>query len=297
VVQTTTGSDILAQSDKLLNSIKYDITDYGIGNLPLSLASSKYADYFCDPINGVVVRASHNGNEAISVIYNCNSFFGNRLKAFNGPLLASTQNYPDYPNMPVPTIYGFIDKFTGNYIIAAEKIDRWQNGQQRLLQSAFTISFSDNENKFISFLSFESEAGGSIGNLLCTFKNGILYTHDGDNPCNYYGVQYAASITAIANQNFLNDKAYLAIRESASCVWYGEDVNTSLGQQSKIPAAAFRILEGNPCAPFYRDIKSAGGLANGVPLKGKWLSIKLTITPSAIQTISVVVVKYNAYPH
>ena len=297
MVQTTTGSDILAQSDKLLNSIKYDITDYGIGNLPLSLASSKYADYFCDPINGVVVRASHNGNEAISVIYNCNSFFGNRLKAFNGPLLASTQNYPDYPNMPVPTIYGFIDKFTGNYIIAAEKIDRWQNGQQRLLQSAFTISFSDNENKFISFLSFESEAGGSIGNLLCTFKNGILYTHDGDNPCNYYGVQYAASITAIANQNFLNDKAYLAIRESASCVWYGEDVNTSLGQQSKIPAAAFRILEGNPCAPFYRDIKSAGGLANGVPLKGKWLSIKLTITPSAIQTISVVVVKYNAYPH
>jgi hypothetical protein len=100
------------------------------------------------------------------------------------------------------------------------------------------------------------------------------------------------------NESLTMDKTYVSMKESASQIWYADVINTSLKQLSNIPITAFKLLEGNASASFFRDTGSTGGLINGTTLKGKWMSIRVRLTPVAgiIPTISVISLKYNVYP-
>jgi hypothetical protein len=128
-------------------------------------------------------------------------------------------------------------------------------------------------------------------------KGGLMWTHDNPQQCNFFGVQYDAYVTPLMNENLPNDKSYLTIKETSNDVWWAEIVKTSLGQQSYIPASKFRLLEGNASAPFYRDQNSKGGIINGTPLKGKWLSLRARISPGNVPGyITAISLKYNVYP-
>lgn len=297
VIQTAVGNNVVAQSDRLINNIQYNISDFGIGDAPHSLSRQNYADYFCDTNRGVICRVSNDGIDPLSILYGANSVFGNLLPKYNSNLIDSTDPNPGKPNQSKPAIYGLYDTFRNEYVVALETVDRFQNGSQILNYPALTYGFSESKKGFEGEYSWHPEFMLCLNNLVCSFKGGLLYTHDGDIYDNFYGQQYDSYVTIVINEALMNDKAYLALKETANAIWASDQISTNLGQLSSLPSNTFAWLEGNPSASFLRDQNSAGGLFNGQPLKGKWLTIRLRVTPSDKELyLTALKINYNVYP-
>jgi hypothetical protein len=297
VIQTANGQQVVGQSDSTINNIQYYAQIYGIGDAVWSLASENYADYFIDTNRGVWCRVSLDGVMPISVLYGTNTFWNPRLPYYNKAFLDATTANPSTPNATVPTIYGVFDTSKNEYIIASEAVDRWRSGTQVINQDAVTMGFNEDKNGFEGFYSYQPEGMACLNNLLCSFKGGLLYTHNSDVYCSFYGTQYDCYITLVFNDNLPVDKCYLALREVSNTVWWSDSVETSLGQLSKLPLSIFKRLEGKASTSFRRDINSAGGQGNGHTLKGSYIKIRLRVTNAKdLADLSVCTVNYNVYP-
>lgn len=299
VIQTQGPSDLIGQSALVLNSIQYYEGNFGIGDAPCSLASENYADYFADTNRGVVCRLSMNGIEPLSILYKTNSLYAHMLPMYNKNLLNSTVQNPNVsPPIAYPTVLGSFDTFKNEYVISLMKLDRWRNGVQVINYPASTYGFSETRNMFESPYSYTPEWMDCINNTFVSFYGGELYTHDNFTTfCNFYGVQYDCYIQIVFNDNLILDKKYTSLRETSNSIWYCDQINTSLGQSSNIPSVFFKQLEGQANASFLRDALSAGGLANGTPLKGTYLIARFRIaSASKFANLSVVTLKYNIYP-
>lgn len=100
------GLNVVFQTDKLLNPIQYYQENVGIGTAKESLATSKYANYGCDNIRGLIWRVSLDGIIMLSIKYKVNSWS-------NDNLVLRTGKYK---------IYGVFDQRLNNYIISLEPI-------------------------------------------------------------------------------------------------------------------------------------------------------------------------------
>ncbi len=250
------GGEIIAQTDKLLNPVQYYVGDWGIGTAPASLASFNFSDYYCDNIRGVVVRVSNDGQTPISVLYKINSFATEQLPKRTG------ESYH---------IYGAYQQKTNNYIVALEATDT---------EDAYTFSFDEETNAFESFLSYHPEMMCALGTQFVTWLNTDLYTHDSLTYNRFYYEDYESNITVVFNMNGLEKKTFESLNEIASTIWdcplIYTNVETYSGQrqESSIPEAWFKVLEGNPAASILRDTHSPKGLLNGNFMKGNWLAVK-----------------------
>lgn len=254
------GNAVMVVTDKLLNPIEYYIGNYGIGTARSSLVSFKYADYFIDNIRGAILRASEDGVDVLSLLYNVNSWAIDNL-----PLRSGTSH-----------AYGGFDQKSNNYIIALE-----QSGSS----AAQTLAFAE-ENRsgeppsFESFISLFTEGMGTIGTLLCAFKDGALWSHDNTRYNSFFGVDYESSITPVFNDNVLMGKSYQSLEEISNTKWDCPIIITqsnSYGttpQQSNLVEAELQLLEGKYCSSFKRDSNSRGGKINGDSLKGNFVKIK-----------------------
>lgn len=146
---------------------------------------------------------------------------------------------------------------------------------------AQTIIFDEENNGFETFVSYHPEMMVCIGTLLCTFKNGVLWTHD-DEPYynNFYGEQFDSYITPVFNQNELQKKTFLAVEELATQAWDCPEIITSSNEYQKVKQVSelieddFVEQEGVYNASFLRASNSAGGLLEGSSLKGNLMSVK-----------------------
>ena len=127
IVRDTAGNPLQANSEILLNKISYPYKGkYGIGDIPESFAYHSYAKYFIDNNKGVVCRLSQDGITELSVLYECNAFFVDKLRYFrkdlNNGIAATGSVYTGDP-----TVYGCFDFYTNKYIIALEEINRYEH--------------------------------------------------------------------------------------------------------------------------------------------------------------------------
>jgi len=296
VIKDATGSDVLAQSDKLINNIQYFSGEYGIGNAPESLASNNFADYFCDTNRGVVCRISQNGLTAISITEFNNKFYTTYLPRYNktndpgflpSPLRPDIQGYAP--------ILGVFDAQHNEYIIAMSEVARYSTDgigiTREVITPAVTRSFDEKKNRFISPVSYEPEYMTNIGIKLITFKNGLAYTHDSDTYCNFYGVQYDAYITTVFNKQPNIKKTFLSLDEYSDDTWVCDSISTSEHQTSNLVFSDFSTFEGHKYASFLGDIDSPGGILNGDSLKGGWIKIqfirKLASSLTKLVTVAV----------
>ncbi len=97
---------VIFQTDKLLNPIQYYVGNFGIGTCGESLASNRFADYFCDNIHGVICRVSNDGVQPISILYKTNSWSNDNLPLRTG----------------VKKIYGAFDPRLNNYIAVLDDV-------------------------------------------------------------------------------------------------------------------------------------------------------------------------------
>lgn len=146
----------------------------------------------------------------------------------------------------------------------------------------FTIAFNEARNTYSSFYSYSPEWIMTAENVVISWKNGALYTHDNTTSyCNFYGVQEKPSISLIFNEFQQVKKRYNTITMLSNKLWapYNNgDITTNLGQYSKIISSDFIVRDDKFHAAFKRDETGAytpSLLYNGNVLKGNWAKIKL----------------------
>ena len=170
-------------------------------------------------------------------------------------------------------IYGAYDIQFSRYIIALEAAGT---------KPAETLSFYEPENAFESFHDFKPEMMVCLGTLLCTYKNGDLWTHDSEVYCNFYGTQYKPEISAVYNDGFDFKMTYMAARFVSATLWECPSITTSLGQSSNLLIGDFRKKEDGYYAPLLRDELSPGGINRGDALKGNWIEVTFRAVDGSI---------------
>ena len=149
-------------------------------------------------------------------------------------------------------------------------------------QDPYTISFDENANAFEAFYSYFPEFMGEVNTTLFTFKNGQIWKHGTIPYCNFYGVQYNASITNVFNSNSLDKKTWVSVMETGNTTWACPVIytqmdtggTTSAKQVSELLESDFVSLESEYQASFLRDSNSPGGLIEGDSLKGNYIVLK-----------------------
>jgi len=268
LVQTADGSGVLSQSSNIINKIQYYLGEFGVGTQFCSLASSGQADYFSDPVRGCQVRLGGDGITSISETYKGHYYLNPLLVKYN----KTRTNITGQGNAK---ILGFYDQFNEEFVTCMQE----STGTAPDKTVAQTFGFNEFRNAYTSFYSYSPEWIYTAENLVVSWKNGVLYTHDNvTNYANFYGTQYTPSITLIFNQYEQIKKRYNTITLLANKVWVPNtngDISTNLGQSSSLQSTDFLFKDDKIHAAFKRDSASTGGLYNGNVLKGNWAKIKL----------------------
>ena len=268
VVQTVSGSGVLSQSGDIINKIQYYLGGYGIGNQFCSLASSAQADYFTDPVRGCQVRLSADGLTPITELYKAHFYLTPLIVKYN-----KTRN--NITGQGKAKVLGIYDQFNEEFVTCMQESASGDDKSQ-----PYTFGFNELRNAYTSFYSFSPEWMTAAENVVVSWKNGVLYTHDNtSNYCNFYGVQYKPSITLMLNQFPQIKKRYNTLTMLANKVWApatAGDITTNLSQTSSLQVSDFIFKDDKIHVAFKRDASSTGGLYNGNVLKGNWLRIKLS---------------------
>jgi hypothetical protein len=268
VVQTADGNGVLSQSAEIINKIQYYLGEYGVGGQYCSIASSASSDYFSDPVRGCQVRLSGDGITPISELYKAHFYLNPILTKYN-----KIRN--NITGIGKAKILAFYDQFNEEFVTAMQE----STGTAPDKTSPLTFGFNEFRNSYTSFYDYSPEWISTAGNLVISWKSGVLYTHDNTSTyCNFYGVQYLPSVIAVFNQYEQIKKRYNTITMLANKVWAPStngDITTNLNQNSSLQSTDFIFKDDKIHASFKRDSGSTGGLYNGNVLKGNWAQIKL----------------------
>jgi len=144
------------------------------------------------------------------------------------------------------------------------------------------ITFNEQVGKWISRWDYKPDWMEECGIGLVTFKDGGIYLHDSNNTRgSFYGDEYEATITVIANQSPSQPKTFRNVQLESLNIWDSADsgdVTTPEGQSSSIAQANYVKRNNQYFAPILRDINTANrtdALFNGNPMTSTVLILKL----------------------
>ncbi len=158
------------------------------------------------------------------------------------------------------------------------------------------IVYSEENNKWSSFYTYNPDCGFGLFINLYTFKNGQIYLHQNGSESrnNFYGAQYNTIVNFPFNQqaSFVSTFESMSVQSNMLMITTSDGVETSLGQISDLIASDFtkstlidgattvtiNSVEGVYSASFLRDKNSVGALINGDVLKGNYLLLELKTT-------------------
>lgn len=247
------NSSNLILSSNLLNRIQYYRGEYGVGSLPESIAYNNDAIYGWDNNRGVCWRLAQNGVTPLSLIYGFNNFAVKRagLRGFDSK------------------IYGVFDTHNNLYISVFEGAGD---------DPAITIAWSEQDSGLEGRRGYSPEMICCLNNLLVSFVNGALWTHDGDIN-SFYGEQHGSSVTVVFNSAGLTRKTWTNISEQSTHPWGVSEIKTSnishgsVYQESKVPISSFDRNDDFYDSPIFQD-QNSGDLVTGFSLKGSYMIAK-----------------------
>lgn len=261
------GTSNLILSSKLLNTIQYYNGEYGIGDCPESFAMSTDSIYGWDNLRGVCWRLAQNGLTPISIIGQMNNFAVTESKTRGF-------NYK---------IYGVFDTYTSLYISALEYVPGISQPQ--------TLVWNELRNGFESFTSYYPEMMCCLNNLLVTWKDGQLYTHDNPTYNIFYGIIGESLIRPVFGDGVLTKKTFQNVTLSGDNVWEISEMSTNviayqnIKQTSKVTAGEFKYQEGEWYAALRGAMDVNGKTTNGAPLKGAYLIATFRIAEPTTQVV------------
>ena len=267
-IRDNSGQNVLTSTDTIItqNNIQYYEGEFGIGNQGSSLVSSGYADYFIDPVRGCILSLSLDGLINISELYRVQTWAGANL-----PTFLNSSAYQFGGNNAIIGCFNFTKDREGEAIF--------------VLQGKESFAFNEQENAWTSFYDFVPDQIVCAENVLYSFFNGVLYSHDNTTTyCKFYGTQYKPSITLTYNEKVESKKTWISISQPSNVQWNSPLIYTEMfsygiqRQESNLVDTDFKLLESEYNASFLKDIHSIGGIGNGSSLKGGFMVIKLTVT-------------------
>lgn len=286
----------LIVSDTIItpNNIQYYEGEWGIGNQSDGLCSSGYADYFPDPVKGYWCRLSEDGVIPISELYKVQTFAGNNL-----PNYLNNYAYQFGGNAVILGVYNFLKDRDGEALFC---LQGGTNGSATIPSQ--TIAFNERENAFYGIFDYAPDATVCAENLLISFYNGQLYTHDNTTThANFFGTQQTPSLTTVYKEPVIEKKTFLSVTEVANLPWVCPNIETntfsygSTLQQTNLVLEDFELLGTDWNSPLWFDQNSIGSLINGDPLQGNLLSIQFSSSqPSNFSYISEVGIRYIDSP-
>jgi len=206
VVKILTNKDALFNADGNVNvtsnkavlgqAMPYN-SNFGISTNPESFAAYTHRSYFTDRKNGVVVRHSMDGMEAISG-YGMKDFFRDSLAANNGLMV-------------------------GSYDVKKHQY----NLSTHPTNANSTVSFSESTNGWVSRKSFIPEAGFSLENKYFTFKNGHIFEHHVNTAHgNFYGSASIPYVEFLLNEAPANMKNFRTLNYEGDSDWTCASITT-----------------------------------------------------------------------
>lgn len=159
---------------------------------------------------------------------------------------------------------------------------------QSSVSNATTIGFSESDNKWVSYYSYEPEMMIGALNEFFTSKNGDMWKHNvNELRNNFYGEQFGSKIIFYCNLNPTEVKNYFTLREKSNKVWQVTDIyikpseGKSEGQRSRLKKGRFRRLQGDWFAAFLRNLSDPrfdtelDALMKGSQLQGNIMKITI----------------------
>jgi len=273
VARDSNGGTFVLQTDDVLNPMTYYEKESGIGKNPESYAEDRGNMYYVDVLRGEVIRLGQDGMNVIS-----DRGMHNYFKDLLGRIAKTGAT---------PHIYGVFNKRFGQYEIAFEQT---RLNETQLLEPV-TLAYFENENYWSSYYSYHPENMCNANDDLVSFKNGRVWVHNTGQYCNYYGIQYVASLTAVSNQAPSETKVYETFTVEGSEAPNVPSIQTSLQQNSVLTPTMFRLYEGKYYTNFKRDLGTVGvqlPLLNGNRLRGRWLIARIEIGTNTLTRLYAV---------
>ena len=248
ILETLSDQNVVV-SNVVFSTPNYYAGDFGSSGYPAAIVERFGMMYFADIKAQRVLRISRDGVTPISD-HNMDSFFD---KKFSSYLVESGKTEMDI-------VAGF-DPDNSEYVLTSKDRGNY---------TGFTIGYSHNKRVFTSFYSFKPDFYTHINDRFFSFKvvsvsntQQYMWEHGaGSAYGNFYGTNYDAKISIIANANPSMVKSFQALSLEGDSVWSAV-VSTS-SQTTSIAAGDFDERERGYYAAIPRD--TSASTANYVTL-------------------------------
>jgi hypothetical protein len=268
-IQNNEGESDLVTTNEIIttNNIQYYQGIFGLCGYPTNLCSSPIADYFTDVVTGRGIRLGNDGITDLGLLYKGQFYFPKLVTPYNKTLTRT--------NGSKAKVMAFYDSFDNDFhTILQAGIG---NGTTT---TGNHFSFNELRNGyFCDEYSYIPELALCANDVIYSWNGGNLWKHD-NNTTSFYGVNYAADVTFVFNDNLTQKKSWNAISELANSIWacpliYTNQVTYGTQrQETNLGESEFTMLEGMPSAVIKRDVNSIGGKINGNFIKGNWMAAK-----------------------
>lgn len=307
-IRNNNNQNELIVTDEILtkNNIQYyESGEYGLGKQYTALCYSENAIYFVHPITGSLLRIAGDGITNLSEIYKGQYFLSNLMNNYNNTYLRS--------NGSKAKIMLFFDNYEEQAMIILQG-----GSKSGVIIPDESFSFNENRNGFCTFYDYINPDNMlSAQNTTFAFKNGRFFGHtDEEKRCNFFGVQYDASITPVYNEKVAIKKKFNHLSYQSNKRWVASDLDsfitgenidaivtsfinpqTGFQQTSRLKDFNFDVFEGLTTAALLRDINSnqeaLEGLYEGDYLEGFWMKIKFTYKGSDFSYIYLPTIGYE----
>lgn len=158
------------------------------------------------------------------------------------------------------------------------------------------LTFSEEANAWVSRWSYEPEWMEEAGIGLVTFKNGKCYLHDSNTTRGrFYGTNYAAQVTVVANENPSYPKIFKTIQQESTTQWECPSILTLESQSSNLIDDDFEKIQNQWYASFWFDSNTPNvthPLINGDPLRSTAMEIQMENDSTSEEKMFAVGVNY-----
>lgn len=158
------------------------------------------------------------------------------------------------------------------------------------------LTFSEEAGSWISRWSYEPEWMEEAGIGLVTFKDGKCYLQDSNaTRGRFYGTNYAAQVTVVANENPSYPKIFKTIQQESTTQWECPSILTLESQSSNLIDDDFEKIQNQWYASFWFDSNTPNvtdPLINGDPLRSTAMEIQMQNDSTSEEKMFAVGVNY-----
>lgn len=167
------------------------------------------------------------------------------------------------------------DPFEEKLVVSFSKIIQGK----KTLFPAETITFDEDEKRWISFVSFFPEEMQSLSGRFFTFSKGQLYKHHVPGKTNtFFGKKEGSVLELVFNEAPDNNKVYTTTAQQGNAVWGKIQLTTPEGQVSSLLESDFEKLEETWYSPILMDENTpnvANPITEGDALLSRTLHMRL----------------------